>query len=192
MKKQVFLILCVLFTSAALFSQELEAESKKDKKPLTLVLYSGYFGELISHPGLIAGADVTLFSSGKTDIAAGLQTGYYYHRLNSHGLFIQPLIRVQRTFSSGFFLDAALGAGYLHMIPDGKVYEVVDGKAAEVSNCGSPNFMPSFSLGAGYKFWQKTSIPLAVSLSTGIFGEYPFNTYMLPRVFVSLSCLYRL
>ncbi len=191
MKKRILLLLPFIFCVFGVYSLESEG-TQKNTGFGSIIVYAGYFGEQITHPGIQAGSDVTLFTNGKTDIFAGIQAGYYYHRLNSHGIFTQALIRSQRTFSSGFFLDAALGAGYLHSIPGGKVYEVVNGSTVEVKNGGNPNFMPSLSLGAGYKFWQKTPLPLALSFNTGIFGEYPFNTYLLPRVFISLTCFYRL
>lgn len=181
MKKVLFIIFIALITVVTGFSEETEKQGifDMDEIPLSIT----YFGETVTHPGLMIGSEVELAGNGRHHLLWTANIGTYVHVRNHVGLFVNSEIGWRVTRPSGYFMDAFLGLGYLHVWPQGTVYEVVNNTVQEVTATGSPKFMPTFSW--GFFGWQFDRFSIHSRLQ--FFGEYPYNSYMLPHITVQLG-----
>jgi hypothetical protein len=100
------------------------------------------------------------------------------------GLFLSAALGYRLTFFSMFYLEALLGAGYLHTFVDGAVYRE-DGQVAAYH--GSPAVMPRIALGSGLRLGN-----LEPFLRIETFGQYPYNNALLPHAALAAGCSFSL
>jgi hypothetical protein len=148
-----------------------------DAAPPRLSFSAAYFGELIFHPGVMAGLEYRLIDAEWGTLFATANLGSYVHVRNHVGVFLDSEFGYRFTYAGGYELEALAGLGYLHTFLAAPVYEVDDaGHVGRVFDAGRPHFMPTFSLGTGWRFER-----LAPFLRLQAFGEYPFNHQLLPH-----------
>jgi hypothetical protein len=148
-----------------------------------------YFGETIVHPGIVIGYENTFFRSFNFTVSMGT----YLHKRNHTGLFWETGINWRHTFPIGYSMEFGLGLGYLHTWEHGGDIYMVDGdgNVSIEPKYGHPHFMPSVKLGLlGWVFRKKTEIPLRLNADIIIFGQYPFNNYMLPHAVLKAGGTY--
>jgi hypothetical protein len=74
-------------------------------------------------------------------------------------------------------LNAHLGAGYLHSIPDAERFELNDqGEYDKITNIGRAQGMVRFALSAGYGITGR----LRITLNYGVTGQLPFVKSYVP------------
>ena len=117
---------------------------------------AAYFGEFLSHPGVVVGAERSLGTWGRRPgldhhgFFAGPHLGAYWHPRNAVGVFLAGNLGYRLVFKHGFLFEAAAGIGYLHTFDDGTVYEVGSaGQVSTVTAAGHPNLIVSGGLGVG-------------------------------------------
>jgi hypothetical protein len=130
-------------------------------------------GEFLLHPGLLVGAETPI--AGEHLLLAG-QAGAYVHPRIHVGARVDVAIGARHTTSSGPFVEAFAGVGYLHTFATAPVWVVEDGEAVHATDAGRPAFMPTLTLGTG---WQGER--LAPFLRVQAFGQFPFNHHLLPH-----------
>jgi hypothetical protein len=113
--------------------------------------------------------------------------GTYYHARYATALFLSTDIGYRLVFPRGFRLELLLGLGYLHTFDDGTVYEVDSGKVTTVEDSGHPALMTTALLGIGWDFTVGNLAPFALFLRAGAFGQYPYNTAILPHLEAQLG-----
>ena len=166
-----YLFLFSLFLSASLFSQ--------DTLPPSKFQYTiGYFGETVTHAGFNLGLERQLSDSEKYQIILAVNAGYYKHIRNNTSIFLRAQWGQRINFTNGVFIDHFLGVGYLHQfVSGGDIYEVLpNGAVVESPNTGSPKFMPSIAVGAGYNFPESR---FSLYVRPELFWKAPFNGYFL-------------
>src|SRR4051812_18719640 len=148
---------------------------------------AAYFGEMVLHPGAIVGAERALTHGARRyglathGLFAEADVGSYWHARNSAAFFVLPQLGYRLVFPHGFRLEALVGAGYLRTFADGTVYEVSGaGQVRTVDDAGHPALMVSAQLGIGWDFTVDDHGPLSVFVRFGSFGQYPYNTAVLP------------
>jgi len=179
MKKifMVFVLICLFLPST--FGQ--------DKR--TMPINVSYFGESLIHPGIEIGYENTFFKSFNFTVGIGA----YIHQRNHVGLFVNTGINWRHTFPIGYSMEFGLGLGYLHTWEHGGNTYIVDdsGNVSIKSKYGRPNFMPTVKLGLlGWDFQKKAGIPLRINADILIFGQYPFNNYVMPHVALKTGVTY--
>lgn len=151
-----------------------------------------YFGEMIAHPGIKVGLGYSLYSNDWYELNISTNLGFYLHRNNYRGLLLSLETGNRFTSNFGLFGDFDLGIGYLHTWTDGRTYNrSKDGEIKELRNPGYPHFLLIGSLGPGWNFSKKTALPIQAHFYLSIFGEYPFNGYMLPHAAIQLGLTYK-
>ncbi|MDC7225036.1 MAG: hypothetical protein PQJ60_14905 [Spirochaetales bacterium] len=178
--KNLFIALFLLST-LTLFGND---QPSQDSKSLSVA----YFGEFITHPGLVVSLEMPFHTSKGHECFATVRGGGYYHYMNHKALFIGSELGYRYTFKNGLDLHALAGVNYMHKFLDGDIYEMTDsGEVDEVTDYGSSHFMPNIACGFGYTFAQDSSHPTNLYFRAELFGEYPYNTYMLPHVAATLG-----
>lgn len=150
-----------------------------------------YFGDTFNNPGIEIGYENTFFKSFNFTVS----TGTYVHQRNHTALFLNTGINWRHTFPVGYSMEFGLGLGYLHTwAHGGNIYTVNDnGSVSKKPNYGRSHFMPSIKLGlCGWDFRQKTNVPLRLNTDIIIFGQYPFNNYLLPHFALKVGGTYYL
>jgi len=148
-----------------------------------------YFGETLVHPGIEIGYENTFYKSFNFTVSLGT----YIHQRNHVGLFLNTGLNWRHTFPIGYSMEFGLGLGYLHTWEHGGDTYVVDdnGKVSVKPKYGRPHFMPSVKLGLlGWDFRKNTDIPLRLNADIIVFGQYPFNNYMMPHAALKLGATY--
>ncbi|MCB9273274.1 MAG: hypothetical protein H6564_04490 [Lewinellaceae bacterium] len=133
------------------------------KSPVVLSVYNnatllpgagklGVWGTPV-HPGLTVGTE---FYYRRTAHGRWLQTAnlaYHYHQYALHSIQLYSEAGYRHLFRNQLDAEARLGLGYLHSIPDSKIYELdEEGAYRERTNLGRPQGMASLAIGMGYAF----------------------------------------
>lgn len=180
MKSKYFLII-LLFISLPVIGEE-------NRKALPKSLAIGYFGELITHPGLTVSLELPFYENGGNQLFITVRCGGYFHYLNHTALFVGSEFGYRYTFKNGLDIHTMIGVGYMHKFLGGTIYEVTDsGELVVVSDYDSPHFMPNLAFGFGYTFVKDSKNPINLYSRIEIFGEYPYNTYILPLLATSIG-----
>jgi hypothetical protein len=136
-------------------------------------LDASYLGELGTHPGAAAALDWQPSPSGPV---VGALLGGYRHPGNSFGARAELHAGYRLQLPWDFALELVAGAGYLHTVVDGTLYDATT--LEPVTDFGRPSFSPSLALGA----WWRSGF-----LRAGAFGQYPFNGRVLVHPTVELG-----
>ncbi len=158
------------------------------KLPLTVC----YFGETITHPGLSVGTELSLNGNAVHNLFVTANIGSYLHVRNHAALFINTEFGYRITARSGYYFEVLAGAGYMHTWLDGTVYEIGDdGLVYEIADPGRPAFMPSVTVGLfGWDFSKKNLGNFRTFIRLQAFGQYPYNTVMLPHLALQAGVTY--
>ena len=179
MKKIIVVAIMVLLTTHTMFSQNTRS----------IPINISYFGETFFHPGIEIAYENTFYRSFNFTVSIGT----YIHQRNHAGLFLNSGLNWRHTFPIGYSMEFGLGLGYLHTWEHGgSTYTVdKDGNVSAKPKYGRPKFMPSIKLGLlGWDFRKKTEMPLRLNGDIIIFGQYPYNNYILPHLALKLGGTY--
>jgi hypothetical protein len=155
----------------------------------TIPINISYFGETFVHPGIEIGYENTFFK--KFNYTASI--GTYFHQRNHTDLFLSGGLNWRHTFSFGYSPEFGIGLGYLHTWEAGGSTYTVDenGKVSKKTKWGHLHIMPSVKLGLlGWDLRKKTNIPLRINGDIVVFGQYPFNNYLLPHLAIKIGATY--
>lgn len=194
------LVACLLLAASAV--QEAPASEPRPQGPLQLdtpglpepyhnwfSLSLAYIGEMLIHPGAALGLEAKVDTWRIYRLALGLSLGGYVHPQNHGALYTLAEI-IQRWVSPmGLYGEVLAGLGYLHQWPDGEVWErdPVTGTVGPTSRGGRPYLMMSTALGLG---WELDS--LSPFVRAQLFGIFPYNRALAPRVALQVGVLYGL
>jgi len=130
-------------------------------------------GEFLTHPGVVVGLEHPV----SDHAVLAWNIGTYVHVRNTVGAFTDLELGARHEFPSRFVLEGFAGVGYLHTFVQGPVYEVEDGAVDHVTDPGRPSFMPTLRFGVAAAREKVTPF-----VNVQGFGQYPFNTQLLPHV----------
>jgi hypothetical protein len=178
MKTSLLFLLCLLSASAHAqrkFDQfTFETGSAVSAMPIVgapQLFYTNY------HPYFSFGARLTWKEKGKHAWEQSVNIGYMYHRFVQHTIPLFTEIMYRYNFNKQFSLNAHLGAGYLHSIPDAERFELNDqGEYEKIRNLGRAQGMLRFAISGAYKI----SDDLRVMLNYGVTGQLPFVKSYVP------------
>jgi hypothetical protein len=150
-----------------------------------------YFGDAVLHPGLLVTGEYRLLGSGRPQqVFVRPYLGGYDHPRIVHALLAGAELGYRAVARFGLAGEAAAGLGYRHTFLGSTIYEVKDGQITTPSDSGHPSFMPSVSLGGGWDFGRRSTLPLTVMLRSQLSWQIPFNTNAAMRVAALLHFVY--
>jgi hypothetical protein len=163
MKKQYIICLIIL----ALFSG-LQAQ-------INYNLGVGYFGQTLTHPGVVLEAEIEYKYSEVASIPLRLDVGFFVHPRNQTGLFLDLNTGMRRYFKSGLFLEESIGIGILQsFIHSEGVFKVDEsGSVTEASRANPVDFMPSLTLGIGYNLTRHSGKQNLIWLRPKVYWQLP-------------------
>jgi hypothetical protein len=148
-----------------------------------------YFGETLIHPGFSCSYEKKVYKN----FLLNTQVGGYLQYRNHFGIFVDASMLWRKTFKCGYSMQYGLGLGYLHTWEHGgKTYTVDDNGNVETKfKWGHPSFMPSLTLGfLGWDFSIKKHLPFRINVDGVLFGQYPFNHFMMPHFAIRTGVTY--
>ena len=188
-------------------------------KPLAAQDYSipklqasmGYFGELITHPGVKLGINYTIKQKSKIKKTEkqiyskikksekqinkgwllGANATFYRHKFNHKAMMFTGFIGRQRIGNTGFLMQLNFETGYMASFLDGEAYEW-DGSTFQTAKKGSSHLVFGFNGGIGWDFGKRTSLPATFSLVPHLYIQAPYNTLFLPRTALAIQVTYKL
>ena len=181
MRKFIVLLLMFIFSHSVFGEEDLNAR----QIPINL----SYFGETLVHPGFEAGYENNFYKW--FNYTASI--GHYVHQRHHTGLFLNAGINWRYTFSIGYSVEFGVGLGYLHTWQHGgKTYTVDDeGNVDRKFVIGHPGFMPSVKFGLlGWDLRKKTNIPMRINIDAIVFGQLPYNRYIMPHFALKAGATY--
>ena len=190
----------VAFAAAVLFAVGAGAEEsggEESKSPLAtaetpFAVTASYFGETITHPGATIGVEYYARETWAYKLVLSSNLGWYRHRRNHQAALLDVEVGGRMTSRLGFYGETSVGLGYFHRFADATVYEVDgSGRVSESERLGSPALMGLASFGVGWDFRRNYLPPISVNLRAGVFGEYPYNQYILAHFFLRAGIAYR-
>lgn len=111
--------------------------------------------------------------------------GFYHHKDWETGLFLNAELGY-RQYLGRYNVTGRFGIGYAHTFSPVPVYQYKEGNYEEVTDFGSPTFMPSFALGIGYDLKKERNSP-EIFLTYMFAPMLPFNQFTSPRQLVGLG-----
>jgi hypothetical protein len=152
-----------------------------------------YYGELITHPGFSLGMEYYFFENRWFAAFVSPQVGWYIHPRNHFALFIEGNIGARFTAKFGLFGELLGGLGYFHRwTAGGRVYSRdSDGSISSRFAVGAAKLKVNGRLGFGWDFARNNLLPIAAFVRVGVFGEYPYNNYMLLHASFEAGVIYR-
>ncbi len=165
MKNKVMITVLLLFCTVPNFAQ-----TKTN-------IGSGYYGHMGTHPGIVLEIEKEQMFSEKASLPVRIDLGFYVHKRNHNGLFVDVNYGFRRYYISGFFLEESIGFGILFssLNSDG-VYEVDDnGVVSEVSGINQPDLMPSVTLGIGYNLSKNSDSKNLLWLRPKLAWQFPYK-----------------
>lgn len=173
----------LLLTVAALFyaPTALSAQETNNNNNGGVVAHIYYFSEAFAHPGMDAGAEFPLWENSNHRMALSGNIGFFVFPRNTTAIMLYPEFVYRFTFDFGLTLSAHGGLGYMHAFLGAPVYTVSNSQLVEVPDYGKPYLMPIIALGIGWDLEKNGMIPVSIQFKLLALGQYPYNTYMLPR-----------
>jgi hypothetical protein len=165
--KSITLIIFILLS----FSMAARAQTR-------LNLGGGYFGQTVTHPGLVLGFELEHSYSERASLPIRFDLGAYVHPRSHYGLFLDANVGFRQYFNSGFFVEEGIGAGiFQSWLHSDQVYEVDDtGAVTETSRINPPDFMPSLTLGLGYNLTRDSEKRNLIWLRPKLYWQVPHKT----------------
>lgn len=152
------------------------ASAHDTRRPVHRSLSVSYFGELITHPGVALGGEHEITGSGGHSLFGGARLATYVHPGFHTGVLGSLELGYRYTFTTGLFVDARVGVGYLHAILDGDTYAPSgNGGFTRVPGASRGGFAPSAALGFGVDLSHATGAPVSLFARLDAFGQVPVN-----------------
>ncbi len=142
-----------------------------------LNLGGGYFGQTLSHPGVVLEFELEHSYSERASVPVRFDLGAYVHPRYHTGLFLDANVGFRQYFRSGLFVEEGIGAGILESwVHSDQVYMVDDaGSVTETSRINPPDFMPSLTLGLGYNLTRDSEKGNLIWLRPKIYWQVPYK-----------------
>lgn len=154
-----------------------------------LGLTVGYYGETVTHPGLLLGAEQRIAPLAGADLLTTGHLGAYVHPGYAQVFFARSELALRWPLPGAFDIEAAAGLGVMQSRVDGDLYAVGPTGAPERTfDLGRPAWMPSLALGVG-RTWDHFGRAFG---RLELFGQYPYNGYVLPHAALSLGWTWRM
>jgi hypothetical protein len=163
MKHFTIIPLCLLvLVTAAQRNKELGVAFTNSNSAMPFSKFGGLF-QTPFHPGIEFHYGFNWKTKSRHDWYQQIMLGYFYHRFVQHGISLYTNFGYRYKFSSHFFSEASLGAGYLHSIVATAQLELNnDGEYKSDKGFGRMQAIVVFNLGAGYTFNTKAKQPVSI------------------------------
>ena len=183
------LTFCLLFSSLFLNAQE-----EKER-----FLSITYLGEFITHPGFEvsyaqAFKQISKFKKEKEikySFAYTTSLGNYIHYGSHFGSIVEAGIKRLKSKGKKCTRIVEFEIGYFRQFNLGETYIIQENGSAEKRLLTSRGYLlPSFSIGFASDIHKEQPIQLYSALKIG--GQLPYNTTIIPRVFLNIGITYKL
>lgn len=137
------------------------------------------------NPAIILGTEYYLKQTDRNEWFLGGNVGFYSHKYFRNAIFLNTELGYRHHFGR-FNTSAQLGLGYAHVFATLPTYKYENGDYNEVTDWGSPAFMPSLGLELGYRLGNSPNSPeLFIDYMFAV--DDPFAVLPLPHQFFGLG-----
>ncbi len=132
------------------------------------------------HPALQVGTEFDWRESDHFRLYPTVNIGYMFHKNLFQGLYINGELGFDVKFDFGLSLKSALGIGYLHTFTTQDEYQFKNGRYVNGRDKGNSRFMPSFTVGLGYRLQPGDYQSTELFLLYQSWLEYPYSPGFIP------------
>jgi hypothetical protein len=201
----------LLLLPTLLISQLLLAQKDIKKMPIQLAAITNMdVGDPISYsPGMFLDVGIRLAGSSREkskfgatqSVARTKDRDFYlkpflgfYKREDYHtAVMVGTDLTFRSTGAGGFFWDANIGAGYMHLFFNAPVYVFENGTFEEKKFQGYANVIAKGSVNFGWDFGKANDgLPIGVYTGAGFFFRYPNNSNWVRSPYLQLGIMYTL
>lgn len=200
-------VLAFLLVAVAI---QMQAQEKVKKAPIQLSAISVLdVGDPIRYaPGMFVDYGIRLTGSSKERTrynARGLSSqtkdrdlylkpflGFYKREDYHTALMLGTEFTFRATSPGGFFWDANVGAGYMHLFFNAPVYVYENGSFEEKKLQGYANVIAKGSVNFGYDLSKSGKLPLGIYTGLGFMFRYPNNSIWVRSPYFQLGAMYTL
>ncbi len=180
-------IFALIFIGALSISKGvIKAQTNKELPSISIGV--GYYGDQITHPGLLIFGEVGL--NKQNWLLGRVNVTGYRHKGHSRNILILPELLVRTYTENTNYWEASLGSGLLYQRSDSPIYELEEDEFVQ-KNTGYVYFNPSFGIRYGNTIQLKDQRVLTPSLGARISYQYPFNNFWLLNAALDLSIAYK-
>ena len=175
------LFIALLFCSAGFVSGQGKAIPVRISvgNEATAIPYTRFLS-LPLHPSLQVGTEFEYKQSSHHYLYQTANLGYIFHNYLYQGAYISSEIGYDYKFGFGLNAKALFGLGYLHTFTTQQEYRFENGEFVKGADRGNARFMPSLSIGAGYRFDKNDDNPVEIFLLYQSWIEYPYSPGFIP------------
>ncbi|MEL6347225.1 MAG: hypothetical protein AAFV53_29185 [Myxococcota bacterium] len=151
---------------------------------------AGYVGELVTHPGLFAAAENTIWHQAAHTVVLGRRFGAFYQHRRHVALFARAEAGYRVTARSGLFVEGFAGVGGQHTILTTAVYADGADGVERASHFGQLTVAPHAAIGGGVRLRQPEAAPLRIVGRLEGWIRAPVNRRWLPGVAVQVGVVW--
>ncbi|MEM7370488.1 MAG: hypothetical protein AAF587_17895 [Bacteroidota bacterium] len=140
------------------------------------------------NPAIMIGTEYVINDHPRHDWVVAANLGGYYHKYSQTAIFLNSEVGF-RYHLNRWNAQLRAGAGYAHTFYPGAEYRLIDGRPEKVNAAGAPTFMPSVSLGLGYRL-SESEKAAEVSLLWMLAVDQPFSFYTGLHQLVGFRCTF--
>lgn len=201
----------LLLLTSFFCSQSLMAQKDIKKMPIQLAAITNMdVGDPISYsPGMFLDIGIRIAGSSTEKNKFGSAQGVvrtkdrdfylkpflgFYKREDYHtAVMVGTDLTFRSTGAGGFFWDANIGAGYMHLFFNAPVYVFENGTFEEKKFQGYANVIAKGSVNFGWDFGKANGgLPIGVYTGAGFFFRYPNNSNWVRSPYLQLGIMYTL
>lgn len=127
------------------------------------------------NPALMIGTEYVWNDHPRYDWLVAANLGGYHHRYSQAAIFLNSELGF-RYHVNRWNAQMRVGAGYAHTFYPGTEFRLINGMPEPVTAAAGPTFMPSASLGLGYRLSESAYAP-EISLLWMVAADMPFSYY---------------
>lgn len=128
------------------------------------------------HPGVEVSTGFEWKTSNRHQWVQDFQIGYFYHQWIQHAINLHTNLGYGYRFNNSSIAGIHIGAGYVHAIPDTRIFEISDdGRFDQKRNWGRPQALAVFSISFSQRLGTQYGLTAAYEQKI----QFPFiNEYV--------------
>lgn len=179
MLRSGFFLLLILFGSLNLQAQSAMPVRISVFNESTSIPFTRFFTTPV-HPGIEAGTALKWKETEHWRLYPSVSIGYLFHNKLYQAVYVQVELNCDYQLDFGLNIKSSLGVGYMHSFTTQQEFSFENGVYTSRADRGNSRFMPSLSLGLGYRLQPSQPKSAEIFVMYQTWAEYPYSPGFIP------------
>jgi hypothetical protein len=179
MPRSGFFLLMILFGNLNLQSQPAMPVRISVFNESTSIPFTRFFTAPV-HPGIEAGTALKWKEKEHWRLYPSVSVGYLFHNKLYQAVYLQVELNCDYVLDFGLCFKSSLGVGYMHTFTTQQEFSFENGVYESRADKGNSRFMPSLSLGLGYRLQPAQLNSAEIFVMYQAWAEYPYSPGFIP------------